>query len=101
MSHGQGGEHAGPGQDGRGLGCGHLVDRAGRGRVDHRVAILGSGFCRLTYTCCCEDGCVEITTIVPLVAPAASGPVPVVGFRYWNVSDPVDVPGCQAIDDGV
>ena len=33
-------------------------------------------------TNCCVNGWVEMTTIVPLKAPAASGPVLVVGFRY-------------------
>ena len=46
------------------------------------------------------NGWVEMTTTVPLIAPAASGPVFVVGFRYWNVSDPVVELGSQAIDDG-
>ncbi len=27
--------------------------------------------------------------------------MPVLGFRYWKVMDPVLVPGSQAIDDGV
>ena len=41
-----------------------------------------------------------ITTIVPLVAPAWSGPVFAVASRYWNVSEPVVVPGCQAMEAG-
>src|SRR5579883_3189986 len=46
-------------------------------------------------------GSLVITTIVPLLAPASSGPVLVVASRYWNVSAPVLVPGCQATEDGI
>src|SRR5262245_24069325 len=41
-----------------------------------------------------------ITTIVPLVAPARSGPVFVAGSRYWKVIEPVVLPGWKAIEDG-